>query len=428
MSSCLTYKNNELWIEQVRVNQIAAQFGTPCYVYSRARLTQNWLAFANAFANVPHRICYAVKANSNIAILHLLAQLGAGFDIVSGGELERVLVAGGDPKKIVFSGVGKSADELRHAIELGIFCIDVESLAELERVQSIAASLHKTATIALRVNPNVDPNTHAHISTGLKENKFGIPIDEVLPLAKKLINMPALKLIGIACHIGSQILTLEPYVLAIDRLLDTYHELQNIGISIRYLNIGGGLGIQYQQESPPAITDYAKLLQTKLAHLPIEIIIEPGRAIVGNAGFLLTKVEYLKHNAHKNFAIIDAGMNDLIRPTLYDAWQAILPVQQRQQPPQVYDIAGPVCESADILGKDRQLSIEEGDLLAIDSAGAYGFSMSSNYNSRGRAAEVLVDGSTLHLIRQRETTKDLFALEKIPALELGVTITDNMKE
>lgn len=412
--SCVNYQNSELYIEQVPLKQIASQYGTPCYVYSRAQIEKNWHDFNDAFATIPHHICYAVKANSNIAILNLLAKAGAGFDIVSGGELERVVKAGGDVKKIVFSGVGKSVGEITRAIELGIFCIDVESLQELERINTIATRLKTTVAIALRVNPDVDPNTHSHISTGLKENKFGIELSEVLSITKQIQSMSQIKLIGVACHIGSQILSLEPFADAIDRMLVLYQQLQKIGITLSHFNLGGGLGIQYQHETPPSIHDYAALLQQKLTGLAVEIIIEPGRAIIGNAGIMLTKVEYLKHNTHKNFAIVDAGMNDLLRPALYDAWQNILPVTKRSTATKNYDIAGPVCESADILGKDRSLCVEQNDLLAIEGAGAYGFSMSSNYNTRGRAAEVLVDGTQVHLIRQRETVADLYALEKIP--------------
>lgn len=409
--SYLNYHGSTLYLEEIRLKDIAKQFGTPCYVYSRAEIEKNWRAFDNAFHPLPHRICYAVKANSNIGILELLAKLNSGFDIVSLGELERVIAAGGDPRKIVFSGVGKTKIEIERAIKHGVYCIDVESESELERLQTIASKLNKKVDIALRINPNVDPQTHSHISTGLKENKFGIDISEVIPLCHKLSSMTSLRLIGIAYHIGSQIVELAPFLLAVDRLLEIYDQLQKIGINIRHINIGGGLGITYRHEKPPTIHDYAKALQEKIANYPIEIIIEPGRAIVGNAGVLLTQIEYLKHNSHKNFAIVDAGMNDLLRPALYDAWQDILPVELRHSEKKIYDIAGPVCESADILGKDRELALLAGDLLAIDSAGAYGFSMSSNYNSRCRPAEVLVDEKKIRLIRRRETIDELFAKE-----------------
>lgn len=409
--SYLNYHGSALYLEEIRLKDIAEQFGTPCYVYSRAGIEKNWRAFDNTFHPLPHRICYAVKANSNIGILELLTKLNSGFDIVSLGELERVIAAGGDPRKIVFSGVGKTKIEIERAIKHGVYCIDVESESELERLQTIASKLNKKVDIALRINPNVDPQTHSHISTGLKENKFGIDISEVIPLCHKLSSMTSLRLIGIACHIGSQIVELAPFLLTVDRLLEIYDQLQKIGINIRHINIGGGLGITYRHEQPPTIHDYAKALQEKIANYPIEIIIEPGRAIVGNAGVLLTQIEYLKHNSNKNFAIVDAGMNDLLRPALYDAWQDILPVELRRSEKKIYDIAGPVCESADILGKDRELALLAGDLLAIDSAGAYGFSMSSNYNSRCRPAEVLVDEKKARLIRRRETIGELFAKE-----------------
>lgn len=411
--TCLYYKNSELYIEDVALNQIAQQFGTPCYIYSKAALENNWRAFDSAFQAIPHRICYAVKANSNIAILNLFAKLNSGFDIVSLGELERVIAAGGDPKKVIFSGVGKSAFEIESAINKGIYCFDVESEAELTRLQFIANQLNTSINVALRINPNVNPQTHAHISTGLKENKFGIDIDDVIPICKKWATYPALKLIGIACHIGSQITELKPFQLALDRMLDIYQQLKALNIRITHLNMGGGLGITYKNETPPSIQAYACILQEKLASFPLELILEPGRTIVGNAGVLLTQVEYIKHSDHKNFAIVDAGMNDLMRPALYDAWQAILPATQRTSPTKLYDIAGPVCESADFLGKNRELALEAGDLLAIDTAGAYGFSMSSNYNTRTRPPEILVDGTTIHLIRRRENLSELFALEKM---------------
>lgn len=411
--SCLHYHHTELYLEKVSLKAIADEFGTPCYVYSHAALTANWQAFDSAFQTHAHRICYAVKANSNIAILRLLAALNSGFDIVSLGELERVLAAGGDPQKIVFSGVGKQQIEIQRAIEKGIFCFNVESEPELERLNAIAEKLNATVNIALRVNPNVNPQTHTYISTGLSENKFGIDINTIIPLCYKLSSLKALRLIGIASHIGSQIVDLEPFLVTLDRLLVLYDQLRDMGITIQHINIGGGLGIIYRNEHPPVIFDYAKALLAKLAAHPAEIILEPGRSIVGNAGILLTRVEYLKHTAHKNFAIVDAGMNDLMRPALYQAWQDIVPVKLRQEEKKLYDIAGPVCESADFLGKERQLAIAAGDLLAIDSAGAYGFSMSSNYNSRCRPAEILVAGDKAEIIRRRETIKDLLAAENL---------------
>ncbi len=417
--SCLHYEYHNLYIENISLAQIAQEFGTPCYVYSRAALTANWLAFDQAFQSMPHRICYAVKANSNIAILHLFAQLQSGFDIVSIGELDRVMAAGGDIKKVVFSGVGKTAAEIERAIKAGIGCFNVESAPELERIAAIALQLKQVVAVAIRMNPDVDPRTHAHISTGLKENKFGIEMSDVIPLARTILTLPQLKLVGIACHIGSQITEIAPFLAAIERLLEMYQQLKNIGGEIQHIDIGGGLGITYQHEHPPAIQEYANAIQ-KLFHKifsssqpPCEIILEPGRAIVGNAGVLLTRVEYIKHTPHKHFALVDAGMNDLLRPALYDAWQAILPVTLRAGEKKTYDIVGPVCESADFLGKNRELMIESGDLLAIDTAGAYGFSMSSNYNSRGRPAEILVAGDQARLIRRRETTAELFALENI---------------
>ena len=409
--SCLQYHDALLYVEDVSLKDIAERFGTPCYVYSRAVIEKNWHTFDRAFSALPHRICYAVKANSNLAILNLLAKLNSGFDIVSLGELERVITAGGDPKKIVFSGVGKQQVEIERAIELGISCFDIESEAELERMQIIAEKMYQQVDIALRINPDINPRTHSYISTGLKENKFGINIDEIIPLCRKLSSLPQLRLVGIAAHIGSQIVELAPFQLTIDLLLEIYTQLKEMNIEIKHINVGGGLGIVYHNEHPPSIGEYAKVLMDKLRSYPLEVVIEPGRAIVGNAGVLLTRIEYLKHNHHKNFAIVDAGMNDLLRPALYNAWQDILPAELRTTEKKSYDIAGPVCESADFLGKDRELAIYAGDLLAIDSAGAYGFSMSSNYNSRCRPAEVLVDGHSMTLIRRRERVDELFASE-----------------
>lgn len=411
--SCLHYQDNELYIEKVSLNHIAAEYGTPCYVYSRAAFISNYQAFAAAFRAHPHRICYAVKANSNLALLHILARYHAGFDIVSLGELERVLAAGGDASRIVFSGVGKKKSEIEQAINKGVYCFNVESEAELERLNSIAATLLTTINIALRVNPNVDAKTHNYISTGLSENKFGIDHNEVLCLCKKMATFPSLRLIGIASHIGSQITDLEPFATALDRLLTLYQQITALGITLAHINIGGGLGITYRDEQPPTIAAYAKTILDKLAAFPGEIIIEPGRSLVGNTGILLTRIEYLKHGAHRHFAIVDAGMNDLLRPALYEAWQAILPVQLRHHEKKIYDVVGPVCESADFLGKNRELAIESGDLLAVDAAGAYGFSMSSNYNSRCRPAEILVVGETAHIIRRRETINELFAAENL---------------
>ncbi len=414
--SCLHYQNNQLYIENVSLKDIADEFGTPCYVYSRAAIEKNWKTFNDAFAGMRHRICYAVKANSNIAVLNLLAKLHSGFDVVSGGEIARVIAAGGDPKKIVFSGVGKKRSEIEKGIEQDIYCFNVESEPELDRIQEIASSMNKTVDIALRINPDINPHTHAHISTGLNESKFGIDINEILALGKKITGLSSLRLIGIACHIGSQIVQLEPFLQVVDRMIGLYEELKKMGMTLQHINIGGGLGITYHDEHPPGIREYAHALKEKLELYDVELIIEPGRAIVGNAGILLARIEYLKHTQHKNFAIIDAGMNDLLRPALYDAWQNIIPVESRGGERKSYDIAGPVCESADFLGKNRELAIEPGDLLVIDSSGAYGFSMSSNYNSRCRPSEILIDGNQATLIRRRESTDELFADENIASL------------
>ena len=407
-------KKGELCAEDVNLSEIANQFGTPCYVYSRNALENNWRAFDKALADIPHRICYAVKANSNIAILNILAKLDSGFDIVSIGELERVLAAGGDPNKIVFSGIGKKNSEITRALDIGIACFNVESEAELEHIQSIAKEKNKIAKIALRVNPNIDARTHPYIATGLRDNKFGIDISICLSLCQKVTGMPNLQLIGLACHIGSQLTELEPFLEAADCLLKLCDQLTEMGVHLQNINVGGGLGIIYHNENPPPIADYVAALRKKISGRNFEILIEPGRAIAANAGILLTRVEYLKVTDHKNFAIVDAGMNDLIRPALYHAWQTILPTKVHEKfPEKLYDIVGPVCESADFLGKDRKLALKAGDLLAVCATGAYGFSMSSNYNSRPRAAEVMVDGNQAHLIRKRETIEDLFSHEKI---------------
>ncbi|MGZ8218013.1 diaminopimelate decarboxylase [Methylomagnum sp.] len=403
------YRDGELCAEQVPLSVIAERFGTPCYVYSRATLERHWHAFDRAFADRPHLVCYAVKANSNLAVLNVLARLGSGFDIVSVGELERVLAAGGDPAKVVFSGVGKREDELRRALEVGIRCFNVEVPGELDRLNRIAGDMGKTASVSLRVNPDVDAGTHPYISTGLRENKFGIDIDEALHHYRHAASLPNLRVVGIDCHIGSQLTSVTPFIDALDRVLVLADKLKEEGIAIHHLDIGGGLGIRYDAESPPEPAEYAAALSERLAGLDYEILMEPGRAIVGNAGVLLTRVEYLKSNSVKHFAVVDAAMNDLIRPALYEAWQAIIPVRPAESAPkQVYDIVGPVCETGDFLGKERGLAIREGDLLAVRSAGAYGFSMSSNYNSRPRPAEVMADGDKVHLVRQREALTDLF--------------------
>jgi diaminopimelate decarboxylase len=408
------YRGTSLYAEDVSLTDISAKFGTPCYVYSRATLERHWHAFDNAFAAHPHLVCYAVKANSNLAVLNVLARLGSGFDIVSVGELERVLAAGGEPSKIVFSGVGKREDELRRALEVGIRCFNVEVPGELDRLNRIAGELGCVAAISLRVNPDVDAQTHPYISTGLRENKFGIDVDEAMAHYRRAAAMPHLEVVGIDCHIGSQLTSLEPFVDALDRVLLIAGRLREEGIVIRHLDLGGGLGIRYNDETPPEPAAYAEVLSRRLQDLDYEIFIEPGRAIVGNAGILLTRVEYLKTNGAKRFAIVDAAMNDLIRPSLYQAWQAIIPVQPNDQAESHhYDVVGPVCETGDFLGKDRELAIAEGDLLAVRSAGAYGFCMSSNYNSRPRVAEILVDGLRAHLARPRETVAELFQSERI---------------
>ncbi len=407
------YHDNELYAEQIKLQTLAAEVGTPCYVYSRAALEENWLAFDNSLSHKLHRICYAVKANSNIAILNLLAKLGSGFDIVSVGELERVLAAGGDPQKIIFSGVGKSKSEIHRALEVGIFCFNIESDTELFRLNDIAAQMNQVAQISLRINPNIDAKTHPYIATGLKENKFGIEIENALILSQQIQNLTHIKLIGIACHIGSQLTELDPFMAAIDRVLDLVELFKNKNIILQHINIGGGLGVRYHSEHPPSIQTYVAAICKRLSDSPLEVIFEPGRSIIANAGILLTRVEYLKCTPHKNFAIVDTAMNDLLRPALYDAWQDILPLHQKvNTEKKMYDIVGPVCESADFLGKDRELSLSSDDILAIQTTGAYGFSMSSNYNSRPRAAEILIDKNKFHVIRQRETVSDLFSLEK----------------
>jgi diaminopimelate decarboxylase len=408
------YIDDQLYAEEVLLAQIAEQYGTPCYVYSRATLERHWHAFNDAFEGHPHLVCYAVKANSNIAVLNLLARLGSGFDIVSLGELERVLAAGGDASKIVFSGVGKRVDELQRALEIGIHCFNVESASELKRLDAVAAAMHKTAPVSLRVNPDVDANTHPYISTGLKENKFGVDVDAAIELYRFAARLPHLEVIGIDCHIGSQLTTLSPILDALERLLSLIDILEKEDINIRHIDLGGGLGVPYNEEEPPHPQEYAKVIRTRLDKLNLEIIMEPGRAVAANAGVLLTKVEYLKPTQEKDFAIVDAGMNDLLRPALYQAEQQIIPLNRRSQGRDgIYDIVGPVCETSDFLGKDRELSIKTGDLLAVRSSGAYGFTMSSNYNSRPRAAEVMVDGDQFHLIRERETVESLYAGEKL---------------
>jgi len=411
------YRGGRLYAEGVDVNRIAEEVGTPCYVYSRATLERHWNAFDSVFSGHNHLICYAVKANSSLAVLNVLAQLGSGFDIVSGGELERVIAAGGDASKVVFSGVGKTANEMRRALELGIRCFNVESMAELDRLNEIAGELGRKAPVSLRINPDVDANTHPYISTGLKENKFGIDIRDAEAAFAYANDLANLDVIGVDCHIGSQLCEVAPFVDALDRMLELIDRLAAQGISLRHIDVGGGLGVTYQDEEPPSPADYAAAILDRLKDCELEIIMEPGRAIAANAGILLTRVEYLKPGADKSFAIVDAAMNDLLRPALYGAWMDIIPVllheEREDGEKRVYDIVGPICETGDFLGKDRELVLAAGDILAVCSAGAYGFNMSSNYNTRPRAAEVMVDGSHYHVIREREILSELWRQESI---------------
>jgi len=412
------YRNDELFAEDVAVQDIVYQHGSPCYIYSRATLERHWNAFDKAFGDCPHLICYAVKANSNIAVLNVLARLGSGFDIVSLGELKRVLTAGGNPEKIVFSGVGKREDEILLALKTGIRCFNIEVKGELDRINALAGQLGVVAPISFRVNPDVDARTHPYISTGLKENKFGIDIHQALAEYRRAATMANIKVIGIDCHIGSQLTETKPFLDALERVLDLVAMLKAEGIAIHHLDLGGGLGIRYKNEQPPEPFEYIQAVLARLGNNEFEILMEPGRAIVGNAGILVTQVEYLKPTANKNFAVVDAAMNDLMRPSLYNAWQDIIPVKRKDTTAsghtgEVWDIVGPVCETADFLGKDRMLQIAPGDLLAIRSSGAYGFSMSSNYNSRPRVAELMVDGNQLHLIREKETIEQLWAGERL---------------
>ena len=410
--NAFTLKNGALHAENIALERIAAEFNTPCYVYSKAALTDAFKSFQAGLLGTNHLICFAVKANPNIAILNLFAKLGAGFDIVSGGELARVLAAGGDPQKIVFSGVGKTTDEMRAALNAGIFCFNVESASELKRLNEVAKSMDKIAPVSLRVNPNVDAKTHPYISTGLKNNKFGVAFDEAISVYEQAAAMPNIAVHGVDCHIGSQITELAPFIEALDLILGLVDALEAKGIHITHIDVGGGIGITYADETPPEFTTYAKAILAKLTNRNVKLLFEPGRALVGNAGVLLTKVEYLKMGEAKNFAIVDAAMNDLMRPALYDAYHDIVAVKPRAGELSTYEVVGPVCETGDFLGHDRKLNLQEGDLLAIKSAGAYGMSMSSNYNTRGRAAEIMVDGDKAYVIRQREKIADLFALEK----------------
>lgn len=409
------YKNNQLMAENLPVKQLAEQFGTPLYVYSRATLERHWHAFNNAFGEHPHLVCFAVKSNPNIAILNVMAKLGSGFDIVSQGELERVLAAGGDAGKVVFSGVAKSRQEIARALEVNIRCFNVESEAELLRINQIAGEMGKIAPISLRVNPDVDAHTHPYISTGLKENKFGVSVEQAREVYKLATTLPNIKIVGMDCHIGSQLTELQPFLDAVDRLIVLMEQLKQDGIHLKHLDLGGGLGVTYTDEAPPHPTEYAKALWEKLsAFSELEIIVEPGRAITANAGILVTKVEYLKSNESRNFAIVDAGMNDMIRPALYQAYMNILEIDRTlAREEKIYDVVGPICETSDFLGKQRKLAIAEGDYLAQRSAGAYGASMSSNYNSRPRTAEVMVDGDKAYLIRHREALNELWQLESL---------------
>ena len=409
------YKNNQLMAENLPVKQLAEQFGTPLYVYSKATLERHWHAFNNAFGEHPHLVCFAVKSNPNIAILNVMAKLGSGFDIVSQGELERVLAAGGDAAKVVFSGVAKSHQEIARALEVNIRCFNVESEAELLRINQIAGEMSKIAPISLRVNPDVDAHTHPYISTGLKENKFGVSVEQAREVYKLAATLPNIKIVGMDCHIGSQLTELQPFLDAVDRLIVLMEQLKQDGIHLKHLDLGGGLGVTYTDEKPPHPTDYAKALWEKLsAFSELEIIVEPGRSITANAGILVTKVEYLKSNESRNFAIVDAGMNDMIRPALYQAYMNILEIDRTlAREEKMYDVVGPICETSDFLGKQRKLAIAEGDYLAQRSAGAYGASMSSNYNSRPRTAEVMVEGDKAHLIRRREALNELWQLESL---------------
>ncbi|VVO10389.1 diaminopimelate decarboxylase [Pseudomonas fluorescens] len=407
------YRDGELFAEGVALSAIAERFGTPTYVYSRAHIEAQYRSFTDALDGVPHLVCYAVKANSNLGVLNVLARLGAGFDIVSRGELERVLAAGGKADKIVFSGVGKTREDMRRALEVGVHCFNIESTDELERLQGVAAEMGVRAPISLRVNPDVDAGTHPYISTGLKENKFGIAIADAEDVYIRAAQLPNLEVLGVDCHIGSQLISLPPFLDALDRLLALIDRLGECGIYLHHIDLGGGVGVRYRDDEPPLIADYIQAVRERIEGRDLTLMFEPGRYIVANAGVLLTQVEYLKHTEHKDFAIVDAAMNDLIRPALYQAWMNVTAVTPRNSEARAYDIVGPICETGDFLAKDRQLALEEGDLLAVHSAGAYGFVMSSNYNTRGRTAEVLVDGDQAFEVRRRETVAELYAGESL---------------
>ncbi|SUD66840.1 diaminopimelate decarboxylase [Pseudomonas putida] len=411
--NAFNYRDGELFAEGVALSAIAERFGTPTYVYSRAHIEAQYRSYTDALQGIEHLVCFAVKANSNLGVLNVLARMGAGFDIVSGGELERVLAAGGRADRVVFSGVGKTRADMRRALEVGVHCFNVESTDELERLQVVAAEMGKVAPVSLRVNPDVDAGTHPYISTGLKENKFGIAIADAEAIYVRAAQLPNLEVVGVDCHIGSQLTTVEPFLDALDRLLDLVDRLADCGIHLRHLDLGGGVGVRYRDEEPPLVADYIKAIRERVGGRDLALVFEPGRYIVANAGALLTRVEYLKHTEHKDFAIIDAAMNDLIRPALYQAWMGVSAVTPREGEGRAYDLVGPICETGDFLAKDRQLNLAEGDLLAVQSAGAYGFVMSSNYNTRGRCAEILVDGDQAFEVRRRETIAELYAGESL---------------
>jgi diaminopimelate decarboxylase len=411
--NAFNYRDGELFAEGVALSAIAERFGTPTYVYSRAHIEAQYLSYTDALQGVEHLVCFAVKANSNLGVLNVLARMGAGFDIVSGGELERVLAAGGRADRVVFSGVGKTREDMRRALEVGVHCFNVESTDELERLQVVAAEMGKVAPVSLRVNPDVDAGTHPYISTGLKENKFGIAIADAEAIYVRAAQLPNLDVVGVDCHIGSQLTTVEPFLDALDRLLDLVDRLADCGIHLRHLDLGGGVGVRYRDEEPPLVADYIKAIRARVGDRDLALVFEPGRYIVANAGVLLTRVEYLKHTEHKDFAIIDAAMNDLIRPALYQAWMGVSAVTPREGQGRAYDLVGPICETGDFIAKERELNLAEGDLLAVQSAGAYGFVMSSNYNTRGRCAEILVDGDQAFEVRRRETVAELYAGESL---------------
>ena len=405
------YKGDSLLAEAIPVADIAQKYGTPCFIYSRATLERHYGGYQEALEGCPHLICFAVKANSNLAVINVLARLGAGFDIVSGGELERVIAAGGDTSKVIFSGLGKTEAEIERALQLGIYCFNIESGAELDRIDRIAQRLGKKAPISVRVNPDVNTDTHPYISTGQKENKFGISYEQAIDIYRRAAILEGIKILGIDCHIGSQLTSVQPFLDATDRLLTLADRLANEGILLTHFDVGGGLGVTYGEEEPPHPSELIAMIRSRFANREMTLLIEPGRTISANAGIFVTKVEYLKQTNHKNFAIIDGAMNDLLRPALYGAWQEIIPVNRRQGDGITYDVVGPVCESSDFLGKERVLCIKAGDLLAVRSAGAYGFAMSSNYNTRPRSAEIMVDHDKSYLVRPRETITELFAGE-----------------